>query len=278
MSGQLILAGTPIGNADDATPRLREALQTADLVAAEDTRKALRLFAQLGLKVTARLLSYHDVNEQQRVKEIVDAVAAGQRVVVISDAGMPTISDPGFRVAQAASGAGLRVTALPGPSAVTVALALSGLPTDRFCFEGFLSRKDGERKRQLQELAQERRTMVFFESTHRVAKTTEQMAEVFGADRPAALCRELTKTYEEVIRGSIAEIALRCQSEVLGEITLVVAGAGEVAAADPETLVEAVRQRVGLGIDQKSAIAEVAEAYGVAKRTVFDLLVAAKQR
>lgn len=272
-----MLAGTPIGNIGDATPRLRDALANADVIAAEDTRKLRKLLTLLGVESAAKVVSYFDVNEQQRVPELLEALALGQSVVVVSDAGMPTVSDPGFRIAQAAALAGAEVSALPGPSAVTMAIAMSGLPSDRFCFEGFLSRKAGERKAQLEALREERRTMVFFESPHRIAATTAALATAFGSERPAALCRELTKTYEEVIRGSLGEIAERCKSEVLGEITLVVQGAKAVSAVDDATLLAEVNTRVSAGQDRKEAIAEVASVHGVPKRRVFDLVVAAKR-
>lgn len=275
--GRLVLAGTPIGNIGDATPRLRDALANADVIAAEDTRKLRKLLTLLGVESAAKVVSYFDVNEQQRVPELLEALALGQSVVVVSDAGMPTVSDPGFRIAQAAALAGAEVSALPGPSAVTMAIAMSGLPSDRFCFEGFLSRKAGERKAQLEALREERRTMVFFESPHRIAATTAALATAFGSERPAALCRELTKTYEEVIRGSLGEIAERCKSEVLGEITLVVQGAKAVSAVDDATLLAEVNTRVSAGQDRKEAIAEVASVHGVPKRRVFDLVVAAKR-
>ena len=275
--GRLVLAGTPIGNIGDATPRLRDALASAEVIAAEDTRKLRKLLSLLGVESTAKVVSYYDVNEQQRVPELLEALAEGKLVVVVSDAGMPTVSDPGFRIAQAAALAGAEVSALPGPSAVTMALAMSGLPTDRFCFEGFLPRKAGERRSHLESLRGEKRTMVFFEATHRIGATTAAMAEAFGADRPAALCRELTKTFEEVIRGTLGEIAERCQQEVLGEITLVVQGELERVGVEDAQLLAEVNTRVAAGQDRKEAIAEVAAAHHVPKRRVFDLVVAAKR-
>jgi len=188
------------------------------------------------------------------------------------------VSDPGYRIANAAAAAGHRVTALPGPSAVTTALALSGLASDRFSFEGFLARKAGERDRSLSELTSERRTMVFFEAPHRIVETVDAMISAFGADRPAAMCRELTKTYEEVVRGTLSDVRRRCESEVLGEITLVVAGATAEAEASDETLMAAVAALIAAGTDRKAATAEVAARYAVPKRRVFDLLVASKQR
>jgi len=275
-AARLILAATPIGNIGDASQRLRDVLATADVIAAEDTRKALNLLQGLGIKHSGSLMSYFDAVENDRVPQILEALAADKTVVVISDAGMPTVSDPGYRIAHAAAAAGFRITALPGPSAVTTALALSGLATDRFCFEGFLSRKAGERDRQLADLASERRTMVFFEAPHRIAESTLAMVAAFGADRPAALCREISKTYEEVIRGTLSELAARCQAEVLGEITLVVQGATAEAEVSDEFLVEAVNSLIEQGSERKAAIADVAARYAVAKRRVFDVMVAAK--
>ena len=223
--GRLVLAATPIGDPHDAPPRLARLLGEADVVAAEDTRRLRRLAAALGVELRGRLVSYHEHNEQVRSADLVAAAAGGAIVLVVTDAGMPSVSDPGLRVVRAAIEAGVSVTAVPGPSAVLTALALSGLATDRFCFEGFLPRKPGERRRALEALAGERRTMVFFEAPHRVAATLADMAEVLGPDRAAALCRELTKTYEEVRREPLAVLAAGAAGGVLGEITLVVAGA-----------------------------------------------------
>lgn len=276
-AARLILAATPIGNLGDASPRLCEALATADVIAAEDTRKALNLIQGLNIETRARIVSYFDSVELERVPQLLEALADGKTVVVISDAGMPTVSDPGYRIAHAAAAAGYPMTVIPGPSAVTTALALSGLASDRFTFEGFLSRKAGERGKQLQELASERRTMVFFEAPHRVAETSAAMAEAFGPDRPAALCREITKTYEEVIRGTLSDIAARCQDEVRGEITIVVQGASAVIEATDEDLVDGVNALMASGVERKAAIAEIAARYAVPKRRVFDVMVASKQ-
>ena len=273
---RLILAATPIGNIGDASPRLKDALGAADVIAAEDTRKALTLINALGVETHARIVSYFDSVEAERVPQLIDALAEGKTVVVISDAGMPTVSDPGYRVAHAAAAAGYELTVLPGPSAVTAALALSGLASDRFAFEGFLSRKAGERQRQLAELATERRTLVFFEAPHRIAETTATIAEVFGSERRAALCREISKTYEEVIRGSIGEIAQRCTSEVRGELTLVVEGNLSTADVSDADIVASVTALIADGVERKAAIAEVAARYAIPKRRVFDLMVAAK--
>ncbi len=267
----LILAGAPIGRTGDATPRLREALGTADVIAAEDTRRLRRLAADLGVTVTGRIVSYYDANESRRAAELLEALVQGSTVVVITDAGMPGVSDPGYRLTRLAVEAGVPVTALPGPSAVTTALAVSGLPSDRFCFEGFPPRKPGERARRLADLAAEERTMVFFEAPHRLRACLEAMAEAFGPDREAAVCRELTKTYEEVRRGTLAELAAWAAGEVRGEITLVVAGLPpDVAPPDMAELVDEVARREASGVSRKHAIVDVAKSAGVPKRDLYD--------
>ncbi|MBD9698213.1 16S rRNA (cytidine(1402)-2'-O)-methyltransferase [Flavimobilis sp. GY10621] len=279
MTGALILAATPIGDVEDASPRLRRLLVEADVVAAEDTRRLLALAARLDLRVPGRLVSHHEHNESDRADELCDVVEGGGTVLVVSDAGMPTVSDPGFRVVQRAVERGLRVTAAPGPSAVLTALALSGLPTDRFCFEGFPPRKDGDRARTFGALADERRTMVFFESPHRIASTLASMASTFGADRPAAVCRELTKTYEEVLRGTLGDLAEKADAEQLrGEICVVVAGAEAPAAAEPADLVPEVLALADGGVRLKDAVAQVAVRAGVAKRDLYEAALAARGR
>src|SRR3954447_16913794 len=207
MTGRLILAGTPIGDLADATPRLARVLGEADVVAAEDTRRLRRLTTELGITLTGRVVSFFEGNERQRTDELVAVLVEGPTVAVVTDAGMPSVSDPGSRLVAAAIEAGVQVTAVPGPSAVLTALALSGLPVDRFTFEGFLPRKPGERSRRLAVLADEPRTMVFFEAPHRTATALIAMADAFGADRPAAVCRELTKTHEEVRRDGLGNLA-----------------------------------------------------------------------
>ncbi|MEU9418789.1 16S rRNA (cytidine(1402)-2'-O)-methyltransferase [Streptomyces sp. NPDC048272] len=277
-TGVLVLAGTPIGDLADAPPRLGAELERADVVAAEDTRRLRRLTQGLGVHTTGRVLSYFEGNESARTPELVEALEAGKRVLLVTDAGMPSVSDPGYRLVAAAVEKDIRVTAVPGPSAVLTALALSGLPVDRFCFEGFLPRKAGERLGRLREVASERRTLVYFEAPHRLDDTLAAMAEVFGADRRAAVCRELTKTYEEVKRGGLGELAAWAAEGVRGEITVVVEGApaagpGDV---DDEELVRRVRVREEAGERRKEAIAAVAAEAGVPKRDVFDAVVAAK--
>ncbi|TDT32510.1 16S rRNA (cytidine(1402)-2'-O)-methyltransferase [Naumannella halotolerans] len=264
----LILAATPIGSVDDASPRLRHELSTADVIAAEDTRRLRALLQRLGVQTEAKVISYFDQNEASRVDRLIAELSDGARVLVVSDAGMPTVSDPGYRLVRAAVEAGLPVTAVPGPSAVLTALAVSGLPVDRFCFEGFCSRKAGERKRQLQALATEPRTMVFFESPHRIAEMLTDAAEAFGADRPAAVCRELTKTYEEVRRGGLGELAGWAAEGVRGEITVVIAGAAPVAEDLPGAATE-VAELVGEGMKTKQAVAEVAQRHGLAKNALY---------
>jgi 16S rRNA (cytidine1402-2'-O)-methyltransferase len=267
----LILAGAPIGQTGDASPRLREVLGTADVIAAEDTRRLKRLASDLGVTLAGRVVSYYDANESARAEELLEALRQGRTVVVITDAGMPGVSDPGYRLTRLAVEAGVRVTALPGPSAVTTALAVSGLPSDRFCFEGFPPRKPGERARRLADLAGEERTMVFFEAPHRLRACLAAMAEAFGPDRDAVVCRELTKTYEEIRRGTLAELASWAEGEVRGEITLVVAGrTPDDAPPDMAALVDEVARREASGVPRKNAIADVARGAGVPKRNLYN--------
>ncbi|HLL34493.1 MAG TPA: 16S rRNA (cytidine(1402)-2'-O)-methyltransferase [Streptomyces sp.] len=277
--GTLVLAGTPIGDISDAPPRLAEELAGADLVAAEDTRRLRRLTQALGVTPKGRVVSYFEGNETARTPELVEALLGGARVLLVTDAGMPSVSDPGYRLVAAAVEHDIRVTAVPGPSAVLTALALSGLPVDRFCFEGFLPRKAGERLGRLREVAGERRTLVYFEAPHRLDDTLAAMAEVFGGERRAAVCRELTKTYEEVRRGPLAELAEWAAEGVRGEITVVVEGAPEREPAElsAEELVRRVRVREEAGERRKEAIAAVAVEAGVPKRVVFDAVVADKR-
>lgn len=270
-----MLAGTPIGDAEDAPPRLLRLLAEADVVAAEDTRRLRSLAARLGVSVPGRLVSYHEHNEAARAADLVQAAAGGETVLVVTDAGMPGVSDPGYRVARAAVEAGIAVTAVPGPSAVLAALALSGLATDRFCFEGFPPRKTGERRAALAALAEERRTMVFFEATHRIAETLAAMAEAFGGDRAGAVCRELTKTYEEVRRGPLAELATWAADGVRGEITVVVAGAPAVASTAQDHVAE-VLARVAAGEWLKDAAGAVGERTGVGRRDLYEAALAAR--
>lgn len=278
-AGRVVLAATPIGNPGDASQRLRDALAQADILAAEDTRRLRRLVADLGVSVVGRVVSFHDAVERDRSEELVEAALGGSTIVVVTDAGMPTISDPGYRLVQAAVAAGVPVTVLPGPSAVVSALAVSGLPVDRFCFEGFLPRKAGERDRRLQELRGEPRTMVFYEAPHRLAAMLSAMARVLGADRPAVVCRELTKTYEEVRRATLGDLASWAEAGVRGEITVVVGGAPD--SADPDLVdeaawVRAVASAEAAGIPRKEAMADVARRAGVRRSAVYEAVVRAK--
>ena len=275
----LVLAGAPIGQAADASSRLREELATADVIAAEDTRRLQRLCRDLDVRFTGRVVSYFEGNEERRTPELLEALRAGQRVLLVTDAGMPTVSDPGYRLVAAAAAEDLAVTCVPGPSAVTTALAVSGLPSDRFCFEGFLPRKGGERRARLGLLAAERRTAVFFEAPHRLAEALTDMAETLGSDRRAVVCRELTKTHEEVRRGTLGELATWAADGVRGEITVVVAGAPEpTVALTGDELVRQVLVREAAGLTRKDAIAAVAQETGLPKRDVFDAVVASKTR
>ena len=266
--GVLVLAGTPIGHAEDASPALLTALTEADVIAAEDTRRFRDLCRRLAINPTATVVSFFDGNEGARVAALIDHLEAGRRVVVVSDAGMPAVSDPGYRLVAAAADAGIRVTAVPGPSAVLTALAMSGLPTDRFCFEGFLPRKGGERRARLAGLAAEPRTMVFFEAPHRLAVFLADAEDALGADRRAVVCRELTKTHEEVRRGTLAELRGWAEGEVRGELTVVVGGAQ--VSGDPEGALAAVQAAVASGQRLSEAVAEVAAAHGVPRRQLYD--------
>ncbi|WP_394525262.1 16S rRNA (cytidine(1402)-2'-O)-methyltransferase [Paenarthrobacter nicotinovorans] len=275
--GRIVLAATPIGNVGDASTRLMELLATSDIVAAEDTRRLHRLVTALGVEVSGRVISYHEHNEVAKTGELLDHVRAGKTILMVSDAGMPAVSDPGFRLVEGAVAAGLTVTAVPGPSAVLTALALSGLPTDRFCFEGFLPRKSGERNSRLADLADERRTMVFFEAPHRLEVMLRALHERFGAERRVAVCRELTKTYEEVIRGTLRELLEWAENnEVRGEIAVVVGGAPEQEPGKPEDHVAAVNELISQGIRLKEAVAAVAEDARVSKRELYSAVLAAR--
>lgn len=277
-TGRIVLAATPIGDVEDASPRLRRLIETADVIAAEDTRRFAGLTQRLGVRPQGRVLSHHEHNESARVAELLDVVRGGGTVLVVSDAGMPTVSDPGFTLVRAAVEAGLPVTTAPGPSAVLAALAVSGLATDRFCFEGFLPRRPGDRARALAELARERRTLVFFEAPHRLHTTLAAMVEAFGGQRPAAVCRELTKTYEEVVRGPLEELLTWADGDVRGEVALVVAGAPIEPPAAMADLTAEVLARADAGERLKEAVAAVAEATGVAKRELYAAALAARGR
>ncbi len=271
-----MLAATPLGDVRDASPRLSEALATADVIAAEDTRRLRSLTSALDVSPVGRVVSFYEDVETARLPKLLESLQSGETVVLVTDAGMPSVSDPGFRLVAACVEAEVPVTCLPGPSAVTTALALSGLPCDRFCFEGFAPRKPGERAKWLGSLKGEPRTAVFFESPHRLASTLADAAEVLGPDRRAAVCRELTKTYEEVKRGTLPDLAAWAADGVKGEITVVLAGAPprSVSVAD---LVSEVSSRVAAGERLKSAAAEVAEAAGVSKKELYDAVLASRK-
>lgn len=274
-SGRLVLVGAPLGNVGDASPRLRDALAAADVIAAEDTRRLTRLARDLDIPLSGRIVSYFEGNEERRTPDLVQAILDGAQVALVTDGGMPSVSDPGYRLVRATLDAGAPVTAAPGPSAVTTALALSGLPCDRFCFEGFLPRAGGARRARLRALAGEERTLVFFEAPHRVAAALADLAEAFGADRPAAVCRELTKTYEEILRRPLGELARwAAEGEPRGEITLVVAGAAPIAVERPADadLRAAVAAREAAGDSRRDAITAVASEYGLRKRDVYAIV------
>lgn len=281
-SGRIVLAATPIGDPSDASARLVTLLGEAQVIAAEDTRRLHRLASELGVEVTGRVVSFFDGNEASRVDELIAAAQAGALVLVVSDAGMPSVSDPGFRIVAAAVEHDVPVTVAPGPSATLTALALSGLPVDRFCFEGFLPRKAGERSTRLGQLAEESRTMIFFEAPHRIIESLAAMTEVFGGERLASVSRELTKTYEETKRGTLSELTEWATGDVRGELTIVVAGASATELAEVRGLADAqawvtrVAELVAGGMDQKSAIASVAKDASVPKREVYDAVVASK--
>ncbi|MFD0555800.1 16S rRNA (cytidine(1402)-2'-O)-methyltransferase [Stackebrandtia endophytica] len=274
--GVLILLGAPLGDPADTSPRVARTLADADVIAAEDTRRLHRLAADLDVTISGTVTSYFEGNERERTPRLLDRLRDGARVAVITDGGMPSVSDPGFRLVKAAIDAGIAVTAAPGPSAVTTALALSGLPCDRFCFEGFLPRKPADRRRTLQQLATEPRTMVLFESTHRIRAAMADLVTHFGPDREAALCRELTKTHEQVRRGTLARLLESVTDQPpRGEITLVVAGSPPVTeSAEPADLAAAVADLIAQGVDRKSAMSQTARRFDVPRRAVFDALVA----
>ena len=270
--GVIILAATPIGNLGDASARLIEALGNAEVIAAEDTRTTIHLMRALGIENRPRLLPLHEHNESEKAAEIV-ALASSADVLVLSDAGMPAVSDPGFVLVQAAIAAGVTVTAIPGPSAVLTALAVSGLPTDRFSFEGFLPRKS--RVAYFAALAREPRTMIFFESPHRLGESLRDLASALGDDRRVVVCRELTKLHEEVKRGTASELAAYFADGARGEICIVVEGAAP-ATADLATGLAQVQALVAAGLRLKEATAEVAEQTGLGKRELYEAALAAR--
>ena len=275
----LTLAATPLGNPGDASPRLKEAIASAEVIAAEDSRRFHRLAADLGVTFTARVISFFDGNETARTEEVLALLQSGKKVLVVSDAGMPTISDPGFRLTRDAIALGIDVVVIPGPSAPTMALALSGLATDRFTFEGFLPRSSGARLAHLETLRFEERTMVLFETPHRITESLKDAAQIFGSDRQAVICREMTKTYEETVRGSLQELILWSESkEILGEITIVLAGVPVgTAEKTAEEIVARVREYESAGMDRKDAISTVAKECELPKKVVYAAVVDASK-
>lgn len=271
----LILAATPIGNLSDASPRLVEHLERCEFIAAEDTRSLLNLVHGLGIRHNAKLFSLHEHNESDRLTQLVE-IATDSDLLVVSDAGMPTVSDPGFLLVRACVEAGVDVTVIPGPSAVLAALAVSGLPTDRFTFEGFLPRKGGDRRKAFTALAGETRTMVFFESPHRILESLEDASSVLGADRQASVSRELTKKFEHTERGTLSELIEWAKTEPKGEMVLVVAGA-QAKAVEAATLVDQVLQLAALGTGLKQAVGEIASANGVSKSELYSLTLEARK-
>ncbi|MGN2635921.1 16S rRNA (cytidine(1402)-2'-O)-methyltransferase [Nocardia takedensis] len=273
--GGLVLAATPMGDIGDASQRLRDALAGADVVAAEDTRRTRSLAQALGVQITGRVVSFYDHVETARIPALLEDITEGRTVLLVTDAGMPSVSDPGYRMVAACVERDLPVTCLPGPSAVTTALALSALPVERFCFDGFPPRKSGPRRTWLRTLLAEPRACVFFEAPHRLADCLADAVEVLGPDRRAAVCRELTKTYEQVVRGTLAELAAWAVEGARGEITVVLAGA-EPVDADPADLVAEVESRIADGLRLKDACGEVAAVAGVSRRELYDAVLAAR--
>ncbi|MGH2752383.1 MAG: 16S rRNA (cytidine(1402)-2'-O)-methyltransferase [Actinomycetota bacterium] len=279
MSGRLVLVGTPIGNLEDISRRALRTLQEASVIACEDTRRARKLLGHYGIRAR-ELIVYNEANERRQARALLDRIGEGNEVALISDAGMPGLSDPGFRLVEACAQRGYEVVVVPGPTAVVSALAVSGLPPGRFAFEGFLPRKQGDRRRRIAELAAEERTMVFFESPHRISASLSDLSDALG-DRPAVVARELTKLHETAHRGTLSELlAVAQEGELRGEIVIVVSGAvrGSASIAGPEELAERAEQLIGRGMDRRAALTAVAKEAGVSKREVFDALVSAKNR
>jgi 16S rRNA (cytidine1402-2'-O)-methyltransferase len=274
----LLIAATPLGNPADASARLIAAIASAQIIAAEDSRRFHRLASDLNVKFSATIISFFEGNEEERTSEVLTLLKEGKEVLLISDAGMPTISDPGFKLIRAAIGEGIALTVLPGPSAVTTAIALSGFPTDRFTFEGFAPRTSGAREKFYEALRFEIRTTVLFEAPHRLVDSLATAEKVLGSDREICICRELTKQYEEIVRMSLGDAVKWSQSkEILGEITIVLAGVAEIAQAKSEAeIVARVKSLESVGMERKAAISAVADELGIPKRLIFDAMVAAK--
>ncbi|CAB4580425.1 unannotated protein [freshwater metagenome] len=274
----LVLAGTPLGNPGDGSLRLRQSIEDADFIAAEDSRKFHRLCLDLNVKFSGKVISFFEGNEEDRTEELLGHLRAGKKVLVVSDAGMPTISDPGFRLMRDAIAQKIEVSVVPGPSAVTTALALSGLPTDRFIFEGFSPRAKGAREKFFESLRFEERSIIWFEAPHRLVESLEDAIKTLGDQRLGAICREMTKTYEEIIRGTLGELLIWAKSkEILGELTIVIAGAEESAHdVSSANIVARVKEYEEAGMDRKTAISTVAQEFDIAKRLVFSAVVEAK--
>ncbi|MEV6429217.1 16S rRNA (cytidine(1402)-2'-O)-methyltransferase [Nocardia sp. NPDC051463] len=275
-TGRLVLGATPMGDIGDASQRLRDALGSADIIAAEDTRRTRALAKALGVEITGRVVRFDDHVESAKIPALLGDIEDGLTVLLVTDAGMPSVSDPGYRLVAACVARELPVTCLPGPSAVTTALALSGLPVERFCFDGFAPRKSGQRREWLRTLISEPRTCVYFEAPHRLADSLADAVEVLGPDRRVAVCRELTKTYEEVVRGTLAEVAAWAVDGARGEITVVVAGA-QPKSADPADLVGEVEALTAEGLRLKDACARVATANGASRNELYDAVLAARR-
>lgn len=276
--GTLIVAAAPIGNFGDASLRLKTAIQTTTFVAAEDSRKFARLCSDLGIECKAKVISFFEGNETERLFDLERALNENDQVLLITDSGMPGVSDPGYRAISLALEKNFPIQVLPGASAVTTALTLSGLPSDRFAFEGFLPRTDVARERALEELAQEERTLIFFEAPHRINSFLESALKIFGLDRRAAICREMTKTYEEIVRGTLTKLLDWSRSkEMLGEFTIVISGfkPSEMTYSDIE-IADLVKRYESAGISRKEAIASVAKELALPKRAVFDIMVTHK--
>ena len=274
----LILACAPLGNPGDATTRLREVITSAKFIAAEDSRKLTRLAHDLGIVYTGRVISYFEGNESERLDQLTEILESGEDLLVITDAGAPGVSDPGYRLIRAAIEKNIEIKVLPGPSAPVTALLLSGAPTDRFCFEGFTPRTSSTRKAWFEDLAEEERTIIFFEAPHRLKESLFDACEVFGVNRLGAICREMTKTYEETIRGTLGELlAWSTDREILGEITIVLHGFdASTKSYSGDELVNLVLERESAGMSRKDAIGIVAKQLDLPKRQVFDALVAHK--
>lgn len=273
--GELIIAAVPLGNVGDASDRLKAAIQSADVIAAEDSRRFHRLCKDLDIEPRAKVISFFEGNETERLSELRESLVGPSSVLLVSDAGMPTVSDPGYRAIRMALDEGIEVKVLPGPSAVTTALALSGLPTDRFCFEGFAPRSDQARKQYFEEIVNETRTMIFFEAPHRITDFMAAAIEIFGKERKGAICREMTKTYEETIRGTLEELhQWTLSKEMLGEFTVVIEGfnPGSTSQSDSE-IAELVKRYESSGITRKEAIAIAAKDLKISKRKVFDIMI-----